>query len=452
MATQLQRATAAAASLSDKRFGLLIASSLVATSAIVASGLGPAGGDGALAALLGRSLAADTSAATSPASTSQPAPGSASQSPKGATTQAAEPLGVNTPAPSPAPEAPANDLKPPSDPTTSTSPASSGPVGPIKHVFVISLASPGYEQSFGSISQMPYLSGTLRPQGQLVPGYSLLAEAALPNNIATISGQPPNQMTESNCSTYAPFPLKATPNKKGVVPGSGCIYPVEALTVADQISGARLRWHAYMEDMVDENGPHNCVQPQPNAPDEPPAGGYAARNNPFVYFHSLLDVGDCAINDVPLEQLTKDLRKPETTPDFAFISPNLCRAGVAGQCSPGEPDGAVAADQFLAEWAPKILAAKAIKKDGLLVIAFNGLGSPGQAPATDASGAPVDPLKVGALLVSHRYVSRGGTRDGTFTPYSLLRSIEDLFGLTPLAEAGSARTVSFGDDLLGPQF
>ena len=40
-------------------------------------------------------------------------------------------------------------------------------------------------------------------------------------------------------------------------------------------------------------------------------GGYAARLNPFVYFHSLLDLGDCATNDVPLTELEKDLKKPK---------------------------------------------------------------------------------------------------------------------------------------------
>ncbi len=84
----------------------------------------------------------------------------------------------------------------------------------------------------------------------------------------------------------------------------------------------------------------------------------------------------------------------------------------------------------------------------MLVIAFNGLSSPESA---SAPAAGTDPLKVGALLVS-RYVTPGGTREGDFTPYSLLRSIEELFGLTPLAEAASQKTSSLGTDLLGPQY
>ena len=59
IAGPLRRAMAAAATLTGKRFGLLVASSLVATSAIVAAAMTSSHGSGPLAALLGRSLAAD---------------------------------------------------------------------------------------------------------------------------------------------------------------------------------------------------------------------------------------------------------------------------------------------------------------------------------------------------------------------------------------------------------
>ena len=54
-----RRAVAAAASLTGKRFGLLVASSLVATSAIVGAALTNPSGVSPLAALVGQSLAAD---------------------------------------------------------------------------------------------------------------------------------------------------------------------------------------------------------------------------------------------------------------------------------------------------------------------------------------------------------------------------------------------------------
>jgi hypothetical protein len=351
------------------------------------------------------------------------------------------------PAPVASPQAsgPSDESETAATPSTPTTPTPEA--GRIKHVFVISLASPGYEASFGTASQMPYLATTLRPQGKLLSGYSLSDESGLANGIAAISGQPPNASTMANCTTYAEFTSGAKLSSSGVVSGgTGCVYPVEALTIADQLGSARFRWRAYMDGMVDETGKaHNCVHPDSGMPDEPILGGYAARHNPFIYFHSLLDLGDCAVNDVPLSQLDIDLKKADSTPNFSYISPSLCNSGVAGQCPAGAPEGASSADAFLSQLVPRILASAAYKQDGLLMITFS------EANATSAETAmPVgtNPLQVGSLLLS-RYAS-GGATDGTpYNPYSLLRSVEDLFGLSHLAKAAGTKVKSFAPALLG---
>ena len=447
----LNQAIAAASTLGGKRFGLLVASSLVATSAIVASALTGAGSDGALAALLGRDLASNkTPAATKPAPDPLPAAGSSAPPLGGSESQAGGPLA--SPAPSPAPAASGPVSEPTSSDEAPTTPPESTPkAGQVKHVFVISLASPGYEATFGATPQMPYLA-SLRPQGQLLSGYSLIDDAGLANDIAAISGQPPNPSTQANCTTYKEFPAGAAVDRQGIVAGTGCAYPVETLTLADQLSGARFRWHAYMEGMVDETGkPDNCVYPQPEAVDQPLPGAYAARRNPFVYFHSLLDVGDCTLNDFPLTQLETDLRKPDSAPNYSFISPTPCNAGVTGQCPEGAPSGAAAADAFLSQWVPKILASKAYKRDGLLIVSFDEIAAPAAVtdPAATAVPAPAAPSRqVGALLLSP-FVSPGGTDAAPYDPYSLLRSIEDLFGLPHLGKANGAKVRSFAQPLLG---
>jgi phosphatidylinositol-3-phosphatase len=437
----LDRATAAASSLTGKRFNLLVASSLVATTAIVASALTSSGDNDALAALLAQ-RPADTAATSTPlAKPSSSAEASGTSSASAPAPIASGPLVTSEP---PAPAPPAESAPPPSKPAT---PSETLPeAGRIKHVFVISLASSGYDAAFGPTPQMPYLASTLRPQGELLAGYSLLDGAALPNGIAAVSGQPPNAETKANCATFGEFPARAALDDSGVVPGDGCVYPVEALTLADQLVSGRFRWGAYMEGMVDETGkPDTCAHPDFGGVDEPVQGGYAARFNPFVYFHSLLDLGDCAVNDVALTELSADLRKVDSTPNFALISPNLCNAGVAGQCPAGAPDGAASADAFLSKWVPTILESPAYEKDGLLVITFGEVN-----PVDPASGAPPveDKPKVGALLVS-RFVSPGATDSAPYDPYSLLRTIEDLFGLDHLGLAGGAEVKSFAPRLLG---
>jgi hypothetical protein len=206
-----------------------------------------------------------------------------------------------------------------------------------------------------------------------------------------------------------------------------------------------------MESMVNpETGqPDNCVYPQPGTPAEAPIGGYAPQLNPFVYFHSLLDLGDCASDDVPFTELEKDLRKVQSTPNYSYIAPNLCNAGVSGQCAPGAPDGAASADAFLAAVVPKVLASPAYKADGLLIVSFGQANQPPLDPVTGIAAAPSgDPKKVGALLVS-QFLSPGSTDAVAYDPYSLLRSTEDLFGLSHLGNADGAKVKSFAPALLG---
>ena len=417
----LQKATDAAESLTGKRFALLVATSLVATTGIVAVGAGSSGGLSPMAAAAMRALMEEEGAqlaAAPTSSTPEPSFTPPSSSPEGASSGVAAPSGP-LPAPAPAPEA-----EPEPEPEPEAPVAPEPEAGPVQHIFLISLASPGYEATFGTGTQMPYLANELRPQGVLLSNYSLLDTAPLPNGIATVSGQPPTATTKADCPRY-----------------EECVHEVETLTVADQLVGARLRWHGYFEGMANEEGqPDSCVRPEPEAPVAPNATGYSARLNPFVFFHSLLDLGDCDENAVPFTDLTKDLKKTETTANFTYISPNLCNAGFRGTCPVGAPEGAVNADAFLAKVVPEILSSPAYKQDGLLIVSF---GAADPAPPVDPTvPPPADPRKVGALLVSS-LLSPGATDGAAYNPYSLLRSIEDLFNLSPLGNAAGTKVRSF---------
>jgi hypothetical protein len=416
----LQKATAAAASLTGRRFSLLVASSLVATSGIVAVGMSGSGGLSPMEAAAARALmeqeaaavaAAPAAAAAAPEESSEftsspeaaASAGAASSGPLPASAQAAAPAPEPTVPPSPEPEAPE--------------------AGPVKHVFLISLASPGYEAAFGAGAQMPYLSGQLRPQGVLLTNYSLLDTAPLPNSFATVSGQPPSEASKAGCPEV-----------------EECLYDVETLTLADQLVAGRYSWHGYFEGMTDSEGkPDNCVQPDPAAPGAEAPTGYSPSLNPFVFFHTLLDLGDCNENDVPLEDLAGDLKQADGPANFSYVSPNLCNAGFRGKCPAGTPDGAAAADAFLAGVMPEILASPAYKADGLAIVSF---GAADPAPPADPAAPPEDPKKVGALLLSP-LLAPGGTDGAQYNPYSLLRSVEDLFALDPLGKAGDDKAHSF---------
>ncbi len=310
---------------------------------------------------------------------------------------------------------------------TATTPATS--TASAKHVFVIALTTSSFRAAFGQGSVAHYLNGTLRRRGTLLTGYRTLGGSELPDYLAMVSGQAPNADTRDDCATYAEFPSGATARSNGQVPGLGCVYPNTVLTIADQVTAAGEQWRAYLADM----GNTTCMHPDSNAADDGPVTGagsdYTTRHNPFIYFHSLLDLGGCSSDDVGLTHLTGALHTDKRAPTYAFIAPGLCDEPSASPCPTTEPTGLAAEDAFLKRWVPPILASAAYKQDGVLMIVF------ARAPASTASA----PMRTGALILSP-LAKAGSTVRGNYNPYSVLRSVEDMLGYTPLAHAKSAHS------------
>lgn len=77
-----------------------------------------------------------------------------------------------------------------------------------------------------------------------------------------------------------------------------------------------------------------------------PRGLYAARHNPFVYLHSIIDSTACQTNVIGLDQLQTDLSSVRPTPNYSFIVPDLCNDGHDEPCINGQPGGLVQANSF----------------------------------------------------------------------------------------------------------
>ena len=332
----------------------------------------------------------------------------------------------------------------------------------VRHVFVVALHGQGFEATFGegAATAAPYLNGELRRKGVLLSGYRSLASAELPDHLALVGGQPPNADTRADCPVFREIPPTATPTRSGEVRADGCVFPNTVITLGDQLSATRRSWRAYVEDL-DRGTPRRttCRRPESNGADETLRGrlgdGYATRRNPFVYFHSLLDLGDCDANDGALERLRDDLRAARTTASFSWIAPNLCNAGSEAPCADGSPGGLPAADAFLKTWVPEILASPAYRASGLLLVVFAGgsggvgAGSGSGADAAAGAGAAGAGPRNGALLLSP-FAQAGTTAASAYDPYALLRSVEDLFALRPLARAATAS--SFAPTVLGSAY
>jgi len=326
-----------------------------------------------------------------------------------------------------------------------------------EHVFLIILENKGFAETFGPHSKAPYLSGALRKQGRLLTQYYATGHFSLDNYITLISGQAPNPETQADCiRLYSEFAaLGAGLDHDGQIRGQGCVYPTIVPTLVDQLEQKHLTWRGYMEDMA-----RPCEHPELNQPDDhvhAVAGDqYATRHNPFVYFHSIINDADrCRQHVVALTQLPADLSKVETTPNFAFITPNLCNDGHDGPSAICDGGGLVSADRFLAQWVPKIIAAPAYQRDGILIITFDeaevGLRpnhqiDPATTDARSCCDEPPGPNtakpglvgpgggRTGALMLSP-LIAAGSIDETPYNHYSMLRGLEDLFGLDHLGYA-----------------
>ena len=291
-------------------------------------------------------------------------------------------------------------------PTLTPQPLSAAP---IKHVFTIILENQAYDNTFGVEMPVPYLTKTVAAQGASLTNYYGTSHFSLGNYLSLISGEAVTKDNQDDCTNLAPgvgsnyIDIASTGFAAyNQVTGAGCVYPAATLTIADQLAGAGYTWKGYMEDMGNDPTREAATCGQPidgiGAPDNtskaqvPPNYGkggtmpvtdqYAARHNPFVYFHSLLDSGACRQHVVPLDESTlpNDLASVASTPNYVFITPNLCDDGHDVPCkTPGSPSTYVNENAFLKKWVPMIVDSPAFQKDGLLIITFDE-SSPSPSP------------------------------------------------------------------------
>ena len=342
----------------------------------------------------------------------------------------------------------------------------------IKHVWVIELENEGLGQSFGDRAADPYLAVTLRHMGGLLQNYYAVGHDSLDNYVAQISGQAPDHATQNDCGVWTKFrPANMIEKPFGQLVGDGCVYPASIPTLGNQLSAAHLTWKAYLQDMgnqpardhttMTKQGPA-CGHPMVGKPDDTEgataADQYATRHEGFMYFESVIgSQAYCDAHVLSFQPLLKDLSKASTTPSFSWLSPNLCMDGHDAPCADGDPGGLTEINGFLHIWVPEILHSPAYK-NGLIMITFDE-GSTSQAccgetPGTSPShpNAPEPGMsgpgggKVGALLLSP-FIKPGTVSTVDYNHYSMLRTIEDIFGLSHLGDAAMPQVKPFGADV-----
>ncbi len=365
---------------------------------------------------------------------------------------------------------------------TSTTLSADGLPG-IRHVFVIILENEGYDVTFGTPFNDPYLATTLPAAGALLTDYYAIGHFSNDNYVALISGQAPNPLNQADCIDFVDFPATATVAADGQISDSGCVFPDSVNTLANQLTAAHLTWKGYMQDMgnVPSRESAVCGHAVIGTPDKTetavPGDGYAARHNPFVYFHSIIDdTAYCDARVVPLGTTTgtmpattpkgvtglaTDLKSVATTPNFSFITPNLCYDGHDAPCINQQASASplVNIDTFLQTWVPLITSSPAFKENGLLEITFDEAdtdnGNPADATACcNEMPGPASALpgitgpgggRIGTVLISP-FIKGGTVTTVPYNHYSTLATIEDIFGLPKLGQANTV-SATFGRDI-----
>ena len=270
-------------------------------------------------------------------------------------------------------------------PSPTPSPTPGGGLSAIKHVFVIVMENEEATSIIGN-SAAPYINSLAASYG-LATNYTAVAHPSEPNYLALWSGSTQG-VTDDGVHNF----------------GTG-------LTLADQIEAAGRAWH-----VAAQNVPLPCYTgaSASGGPDGP--GSYARKHEPAISWTSVAGNPARCAGITDFSHFDPDLGA------YWFIAPNLCND--MHDCS------IATGDAFLASFLPRILGSAAYADGGLVVLTWDE-GSSGSGGGGRVATIVISPLgKPGyASATAH-------------THYSLVRTIEDAWGMPCLANACSANTLA----------
>jgi len=264
------------------------------------------------------------------------------------------------------------------------------PADPAGHIAVILMENKEYGTVIGS-SDAPYLNRLARRKVLLKNAYAT-THPSLPNYLALIGGS--TFGTTSDCTD--------------------CY--VRRWNLVDQLEGHGISWKAYMQSM-----PSACYTGASSGTDP---NAYAKKHDPFMYFDDIRNRPRRCNKVVPFTELRTDLRGG--LPRFVWIPPNECADMHSCSVATG--------DAWLKRWVPRIL--PALGTNGIVLILFDEGSSDLGCCGVDPGGG-----HVAALIAGPGAADRTRIR-AAVDHYSVLRLIEDEWGLRRLQGAGDEATTT----------
>ena len=279
--------------------------------------------------------------------------------------------------------------------TVSSGGSTTGTIPSSSHVFVVVEENHSYSQVIGS-SSMPYLNSLATKYG-LATQYYANTHPSIGNYFMMTAGQIITN-NDSYCSTLTND------------------------NIVRHLLSAGKTWKSYAQSIPYAGYTGWDVYP------------YVQHHNPFAYFSDNRNGSGQQNNIVPFSQFGSDVAN-NALPNFSFVVPDLehdahdCPDG-GSSCT--DNDMLWAADQFLQFQIAPLLNSAQFQKDGLLVIWFD------EAFDSDTSYGGG---KVAVVLVGPS-VKRGFRSSNLYQHQSLLRTISESLGITPVGDATSAPSMA----------
>lgn len=300
------------------------------------------------------------------------------------------------------------------------------------HIFVIVAENKDYEQVVGS-ANAPALTTLAREYGNATQFYAE-THPSQPNYVAMVGGYTYGIRDDDAyfCTPHDSNPSCPNSNRPGYVNHS-----VDAANLATQLEAAHLSWKEYLESIP---SPGSLV---------PAAGEYASKHSGFINFLSVQRDPDRAQHLVGFAQLAADLRSGRM-PALAFIVPNICNE-MHGVDSPNVPAGCEEedlgplvrrGDDHIGAIVHAIMQTPLWRAAGNAAIVVTFDENDDYTFVGCCGNDPNDPANRGGghipTIVVTNHGPRGVSDPTPYSHYSLLRTIEDAFGIHTYLERAAA--------------
>jgi phospholipase C len=181
-----------------------------------------------------------------------------------------------------------------------------------------------------------------------------------------------------------------------------------SLHLVTLLQHANISWKTYQEDISGATCPLET------------SGRYAVKHNPMAFFDDITGGNNpqssyCIAHERPYSEFTADLLN-NAVAHYNFITPDICN-DMHDSCAPSY-NSVAQGDSWLAQQIPLILASRAYREGGVILITWDE-GEGGDGP-------------IGMIALSPYARGSGYSNTIHYTHSSTLRTVEELFGVSPL--------------------